>query len=331
MTFEELINLIDPHFLDGKRFKLMRHQFQDDIKILKSNGFTESEINSHEFSSLTTSQKLASIRTDHFLAEISCAEQGKPQLDDTDIVFAFAATQGGSAEFIGVFYVTEKIDKERFFRKYRRYLTEPNALVKERLAVEKYVTKLGYSKRPKSGNFFYKLKRVKHPLNKEFKNRVIVQWVNPIAWVQNKLTQEVLQIRAAGFVRDFPGYYDFYLSFAELKAIVESPEGNLEWENKLSAISGIYLILDTKTGAQYIGSAYGEGGLWGRWQCYSNTKHGGNYGLKQLVGNDESYAVNFQFSILRVMDKNSSKLEVIQTEAMLKLQLGTRVHGLNHN
>jgi len=331
MTFEELINLIDPHFLDGKRFKLMRHQFQDDIKILKSNGFTESEINSLEFSSLTTNQKLASIRTDHMLAEISCAEQGKPQLDDTDLVFAFAATQGGSAEFIGVFSVRGTLNQKDFFRKYTSYLTNSHALIEDRWAVKKYVTKLGYSKWPKSGNFFYKLESVDHPLNKEFKNRVIVQWVNPIAWVQNKLTQEVLQIRAAGFVRDFPGYYDFYLSFAELKAIVESPEGNWEWKNKLSAISGIYLILDTKTGAQYIGSAYGEGGVWGRWQCYSKTQHGGNYGLKQLVGNDESYAVNFQFSILRVMDKNSSKFEVIQTEAMLKLQLGTRVHGLNHN
>jgi len=331
MTFEELINLIDPHFLDGKRFKLMRHQFQDDIKILKSQGFAESEINSQEFSSLTTNQKLASIRTENVLAEISCAEQGRDQLKDTDLVFAFAATKGGSAEFIGVFHVLGKVDKEHFFCKYMLNLTMSHALIKDRWAVEKYVTKLGYSKQPKSGNFFYELERVNHPLNDEFKNRVIVKWISPIAWVQNTLTQEVLQIRAAGFVRDFPGYYDFYLSFSELKAIVESPEGNLEWKNKLSAISGIYLILDTKTGNQYIGSAYGEGGVWGRWQCYSNTQHGGNYGLKQLVGNDESYAVNFQFSILRVMDKNSSKLDVIQAEAMLKLQLGTRVHGLNHN
>ncbi len=33
----------------------------------------------------------------------------------------------------------------------------------------------------------------------------------------------------------------------------------------VSSVNGVYLILDTRTGNQYIGSAYGNDGIWQKW------------------------------------------------------------------
>ena len=103
-----------------------------------------------------------------------------------------------------------------------------------------------------------------HPINL-YKNRVVIEWTNPRAWHQNELGKEITQIRAKGFVTDFTDYYDFVLSFDELKAILNQPEGNPEWISKLSGVSGVYLIVDIKTGRQYIGSAYSARGFLGRY------------------------------------------------------------------
>ena len=170
-----------------------------------------------------------------------------------------------------------------------------------------------------------------HPINL-YKNRVVIEWTNPRAWHQNELGKEITQIRAKGFVTDFTDYYDFVLSFDELKAILNQPEGNPEWISKLSGVSGVYLIVDIKTGRQYIGSAYSARGFLGRWENYAANNHGGNKSLIDLIlRHGVDYASNFQISILRVMDKSSSKEQVINAESFLKRKLGTRVHGLNNN
>jgi len=36
----------------------------------------------------------------------------------------------------------------------------------------------------------------------------------------------------------------------------------------LASVAGVYLILDTETGYQYIGAATGKDGIWGRWSKY---------------------------------------------------------------
>ena len=44
----------------------------------------------------------------------------------------------------------------------------------------------------------------------------------------------------------------------------------------LSQWRGIYYIFDTTDGKGYVGSAYGEGNLFGRWLNYAASGHGGN-------------------------------------------------------
>ncbi len=337
MKFIDLLNNCSPMLIENKKIKLLRHRFQDDLKILKDIGVKNNELSADDLEEIYTTgsvlkseTKLSSIRADVKLAEISCAEQGRDILKNTQIVFAFAASKGSSAEFIGAFNVLEKSDLASFSKNYETYLSDlPNKL-KIVWGFEKFITKLGYSKRPREVNHYYKLELLKDEIN-DYKNRIIIDWGQSINWVQKNLNKEIIQIRAKGFVRDFTDYYDFVLSFDELKAILSQPEGNPEWISKLSGVSGVYLILDIKTGNQYIGSAYGARGFLGRWESYSRNNHGGNKSLLELVKDNADYASNFQISILRVMDKSSSKEQVINAESFLKHKLGTKVYGLNNN
>ena len=99
-------------------------------------------------------------------------------------------------------------------------------------------------------------------------------------------------------MREFPGYLDFVLSYDELVAIIKNPDANREWHRMLSAVAGVYLIADLKTGRQYVGSAAGESGVLGRWTVYARVPHGGNKLLRELFTEDKEYAKNFQYTIL---------------------------------
>lgn len=177
----------------------------------------------------------------------------------------------------------------------------------------------------------------------ELYNRVIIDWgKSTISWCQNyehlssdtsilSNSKEVLEILPKGYIGDFPGYNELILDMNDLRKLFDSKSANQKWETKLSSVSGIYLILDTKTGNQYIGSAYGKDGIWGRWKCYVENGHGGNEGLKPLKENDPNYDSNFQFSILMTLPANMNKDEVIMYENKCKLKLGSRVFGYNKN
>lgn len=98
----------------------------------------------------------------------------------------------------------------------------------------------------------------------------------------------------------------------------------------MSNVAGDYLIVDNKTGKQYVGSACGEAGIWQRWSDYAYTGHGGNKEMKLLLaekGND--YAFDFHFTIMEVMDLNASKEFVISRESYWKDVLLTRTYGYN--
>jgi hypothetical protein len=337
MLFSELLRLCSPELTKNKKFKLMRHQFKDERTILKTDKFkkfSDEDIKEHNLirNILSQEAKLSAIRADSKLAEITCAEQSKDRLKDTQIVFAFAASSGTNAEFIGAFKIIEEANQTEFLKKYQDYLSPLPKELEKGWEFKSYVTKLGYSIKPKNESYYYNLELLDDPIN-EYKNRVIIDWgKNAIAWVQKSLDKNVVEIRAKRFVRDFTDYYDFVLSFDELKAIINQPDGNPEWINKLSAVSGVYLIVDIKMGNQYIGAAYGKDGFLGRWRNYADNNHGNNKSLKDLVKNgNDKYESNFQISILRVMDKSSTKNEVIAAESFLKQKLGTRVHGLNNN
>jgi hypothetical protein len=177
---------------------------------------------------------------------------------------------------------------------------------------------------------FYNLK----PLTgfEDLQQRVIIDWgQGTLAWVQKYIEKEVIEILPKGYVKEFPNYLDFTLSYTELKKLFDFPEANKLWKDKLSSVNGIYLILDKKTGLQYIGSAYGKDGIWGRWSNYSKTGHGNNKLLVELVENDETYKKNFQWTILSTLPGNLTKDEIIHFETIYKEKFGSRTFGLNEN
>jgi len=169
----------------------------------------------------------------------------------------------------------------------------------------------------------------------DLKQRIIINWgQGTLAWVQKynkKNTKEIIEILPTGYVKEFTDYLNFTLSYNELKKMTEYPEANKRWIDKLSSVSGIYLILDKKTGNQYIGSAYGVNGIWGRWNNYVKNYHGGNKQLIELLERDNNYYLNFQWAILETLPANLSKEKVISYEIRYKEKLGTRAFGLNSN
>ena len=180
--------------------------------------------------------------------------------------------------------------------------------------------------------YCYKLKKLDN--FKDLENRLVIDWgKSTITWHQwlEKNNKSIIEIRPKGFVKEFPGYLDVVLSYYELSNIVNNIEANRTWYDKLSSVYAIYLILDTKTGNQYIGSASGSNGLWGRWTDYVKTIHGGNKELIELIKKeDESYKLNLQYSILHILSASKSS-EVEYYESLYKRKLGSRTFGLNAN
>lgn len=167
-----------------------------------------------------------------------------------------------------------------------------------------------------------------------FSNRIIIDWGrNAIAWHQwyDKQEKEIIQILPSGYLGDFPGLLNFVLEFEELERLFKNPEANEDWKNHLSSVNGIYLILDSKTGNQYIGSANGQNGIWQRWSDYAKTFHGGNQNLIKLCESDKNYHKHFRYSILQTLPSNITKPEIDKIECLYKEKLGTKALGLNKN
>jgi len=147
-------------------------------------------------------------------------------------------------------------------------------------------------------------------------------------WYENMLVSEILPKKMV--VEDFKGYRNTSLSKANLDLITKQSLDS--WRSALSAVSGVYLITDTATGKLYVGSATGEYGIWQRWCDYSNSGHGGNKELKDLLkveGNE--YSSNFQYSILEIADTYGSTDSVIERESYWKNVLCSREYGYNSN
>jgi hypothetical protein len=141
----------------------------------------------------------------------------------------------------------------------------------------------------------------------------------------------IVEVLPKGYVRDFPGFLDILLRHDELVDIVKHPVSHRDWHRMLKSVAGVYLILDTSTGSQYVGSAYGENAVLGRWLSYAKNGHGGNKQLRELLSARPEASRNFQFSILQTLPITLTAKEVIEYEVLHKHKLGSRAHGLNSN
>jgi hypothetical protein len=137
---------------------------------------------------------------------------------------------------------------------------------------------------------------------------------------------EVIKILEDTFDNDiFPGYENVDLSWDELKRVVEKDA----WKSTLENQKGVYLINDTNNGKMYVGSAYGETMILGRWKNYIANGHGGNQELKEL---DFDYIKRyFKYSILDIFKSTVDDKIIINRESWWKNVLQTRRFGYNKN
>lgn len=185
---------------------------------------------------------------------------------------------------------------------------------------------------PKNGKHYYDLEPV--PEFNDFVDRLVIDWgSNAIAWHQwyDRQEKEVIEILPQGYIGNFPGVLNFVLEYDELKTLINNPDANHEWRHHLSAVNGIYLILDSSTGRQYIGSANGNNGIWQRWCDYATNGHGGNKELVTLQKANPFHHHHFRFSVLQTLPSNITQREIITIENLYKEKLGARAYGLNSN
>ena len=137
---------------------------------------------------------------------------------------------------------------------------------------------------------------------------------------------EILQILPDTFDNDqFPGYDKVNLSWNELSRVINKES----WKTALQNQKGVYLITDISNGKMYVGSAYGENMLLGRWRSYIKTRNGGNVELKKL--SSAYIKANFKYSILDIFKSTIDDKVILERESWWKVALQTREFGYNQN
>ncbi|MDX1909820.1 MAG: GIY-YIG nuclease family protein [Bacteroidia bacterium] len=123
----------------------------------------------------------------------------------------------------------------------------------------------------------------------------------------------------------FPGYDNVNITWDEMNTVLEKES----WKTALQNQKGVYVLTDTYTGKMYVGSAYGENMIWGRWMAYKKTGHGGNEGLKRL--SFDYIKQHFSYSILEIYKSTTDDQVIINRENWWKNVLRSRQFGYNEN
>ena len=174
---------------------------------------------------------------------------------------------------------------------------------------------------PSSGSIEFNTQRVER--FDEYCGRLVIEWGDGTrAWVQRADNQDkpIIEIRRTRSERAFPGFLAFQESLDQVEGLFGS------WVQVLKNSRGVYLLVRRKTGEQYVGSAYGADGFFGRWLSYQDG-HGGNVGMRELAADAAEYDVN----ILEVAASDASFEDICARESIWKTKLGTRAVGLNRN
>jgi hypothetical protein len=152
--------------------------------------------------------------------------------------------------------------------------------------------------------------------------KLFIDWgPGALAWVQyaERNNKPITELHKAFREPDFPGFLNFIQPLSKLANMPTS------WNAVLKSSRGVYLLTCPKTKEQYVGSATGSDGFWGRWQAYIQTGHGGNIGLKSRDASD------YQVSILEVAGTSATKDEILTMEGRWQSKLQSMEMGLNRN
>ena len=154
---------------------------------------------------------------------------------------------------------------------------------------------------------------------------------------------EILRAPYSGI--PFSGYENISLDFPQLASIINA--NREDWRTALVNHKGIYVIFDKETGKKYVGSAYGNQGIWSRWCCYVGNFHGNNKELQALFKENKEedmleiierkdshdYAMaNFRFTLIECWPFKTDDSAIIHRENFWKEALISRGdYGYNAN
>ena len=156
---------------------------------------------------------------------------------------------------------------------------------------------------------------------KQYEGKLTVQWGSERSWSQvgGRTPKKVISLGEELYEPPFPGFARFTWMSENISSIYPT------WKEVLKTSKGTYILVETKSGQQYVGSATGRGGFYGRWLEYEENGHGGNKMLKKLKN------PIYKVGILEVASSIDSRDEIIRRESVWKEKLGSRTFGLNIN
>jgi hypothetical protein len=228
-------------------------------------------------------------------------------------VAAFIGHEPGKALFVGLYSVKGKkpISREEYWA------------IRENVQLKKEYGGRGWAEEDvRPSRLWFDL--VMTDFYSEWKGKLIVKWPpQDRSWF--RLADRNFPIHAileeSALVEPMPEWDKIDL---EWKKLVDLPAS---WKSKLTEWRGVYYIFDTSDHKGYVGSAYGENNLLGRWKKYAASGHGGNRLLRPPRD-----PRNFRFTILELDARNRDPNHVIQLENSWKQRLHTHhPDGLNDN
>lgn len=154
----------------------------------------------------------------------------------------------------------------------------------------------------------------------DLRGRVVVRRPAGRAYARlaERLDPSVLRIEADPVLTvPPPDWRTLTLTGQELRALPAS------WANRLREWRGIYLIVDEVDGARYVGAAYGEDNLLGRWREHARQDQGVTVELIRRS------PLTFRFSILERVSPDMAAEDVIVLERTWMERLHTIRYGLN--
>jgi hypothetical protein len=233
------------------------------------------------------------------------------QLAKAAYLASFIGQQGSKALFVGLYAVRghRGIARAKFWR------------IPENRELQK-LGMIGWAEsdhRPSALWFTLKLTDV----YRDWKGKLIIGWPPPeISWTRWAADNEFVVksiLEDSVLDKGMDPWNSLVLTWEALQHLPRS------WVDVLKQWRGIYFILDGADGRGYVGSAYGNDNLYGRWSNYGASGDGGN---KLLRKRDPA---KFRFSILELVSPTMRQEEVIQCEKSWKDRLHTREFGLNAN
>ena len=178
------------------------------------------------------------------------------------------------------------------------------------------------------------------PKGEEYIGRLKIEFARPQGWRGRAFNLEktwekftvsaLLQEPYSGEI--FCGYERINHDFRTLETIFSNNKP--DWKGALENVKGVYLITDTSNNRRYVGSAYGDSGIWSRWSCYIGTGHGWNDELTKLIRKHGiDYArKNFKFALLEFSSMKTDEKRIREREDYWKETLLTRGEfGYNKN